>query len=116
MKMIFYYHANKTNFHKKGFALGLIVRVRVFGTLKWPIARVLRARAMCSLSVMQTKTLQSPISQRAENCYKYCIGTLCNLLYRLSSELVGGKWMLEQKMSLKRKTNVIAVMQIPTEK
>ena len=35
--MTFYYHANKTHFHKKGFALGLILRVRVFGTRKWPI-------------------------------------------------------------------------------
>ena len=33
----FYYHANKTHFHKKGFALGLALRVRVFGTRKWPI-------------------------------------------------------------------------------
>ena len=29
--------ANKTHFHKKGFAIGLILRVRVFGTWKWPI-------------------------------------------------------------------------------
>ena len=36
--MIFYYHANKTHFHKKGFALGFILRVRVFGTRKWPIS------------------------------------------------------------------------------
>ena len=35
--MIFYYHANKTHFHKKGFALGLVLRVRVFGTRKWSI-------------------------------------------------------------------------------
>ena len=34
----FYYHANKTHFHKKGFALGLVLRVRVFGTRKWPIS------------------------------------------------------------------------------
>ena len=27
----------KTHFHKKGFALGLVLRVRVFGTRKWPI-------------------------------------------------------------------------------
>ena len=33
----FYCHANKTNFHKKGFTLGLVLRVRVFGTRKWPI-------------------------------------------------------------------------------
>ena len=30
-------HANKTHFHKKGCALGLILKVRVFGTRKWPI-------------------------------------------------------------------------------
>ena len=30
VKIIFYYHANKTHFHKKGFALGLVLRVRVF--------------------------------------------------------------------------------------
>ena len=30
MKMIFYFHANITHFHKKGFALGLVLRVRVF--------------------------------------------------------------------------------------
>ena len=34
VKMIFYYHANKTHFHKNGFALGLVLRVRVFGTRK----------------------------------------------------------------------------------
>ena len=36
-KMIFYSHVNKTEFHKKGFALHLILKVRVFGTWKWPI-------------------------------------------------------------------------------
>ena len=36
-EMIFYSHANKTHFHKKGCALGLILKVRVFGTRKWPI-------------------------------------------------------------------------------
>ena len=33
----FYYHANKTHFHKKGFTLGLVLGVRVFETRKWPI-------------------------------------------------------------------------------
>ena len=37
MKMIFHSHASKTNFHKKGRALALILNVRVFGTRKWPI-------------------------------------------------------------------------------
>ena len=36
MKMIFYFHANKTHFHKTSFALCFILKVRVFGTLKWP--------------------------------------------------------------------------------
>ena len=35
--MIFYSHANKTYFHKKGFALSLVLKVRDFGTQKWPI-------------------------------------------------------------------------------
>ena len=37
MKMIFNYHANKTYFHNKGFALSLVLKVRFFGTRKWPI-------------------------------------------------------------------------------
>ena len=35
--MIIHSHANKTHFHKKGGALGLILKVRVFGTRNWPI-------------------------------------------------------------------------------
>ena len=37
MEIIFYCHANKTHFHKKGCAPSLILKVRVFGTRKWPI-------------------------------------------------------------------------------
>ena len=37
MEMIFHSHANKTHFHKKGCALSLILKVRVFGARKWPI-------------------------------------------------------------------------------
>ena len=36
-EIIFYSHANKTHFHKKGCAPSLISKVRVFGTRKWPI-------------------------------------------------------------------------------
>ena len=39
MKMAFHSHANKTHFHKKGCAVGLISKVRVFGTRNWPILR-----------------------------------------------------------------------------
>ena len=37
MEIIFHFYANKTHFQKKGCALGLIFKVRVFGTRKWPI-------------------------------------------------------------------------------
>ena len=37
MKMIFNCHGNKTHFHNKGFALSLVLKVRFFGTRKWPI-------------------------------------------------------------------------------
>ena len=37
-EMMFRSHANKTDFHKKCSALGLTLKVRVFGTRKWPIA------------------------------------------------------------------------------
>ena len=35
---MFFPHANESHFHKKGFAraFGLISKVRVFGTWKWP--------------------------------------------------------------------------------
>ena len=36
MEIIFHSHANKTHFHKKGCAPSLILKVRVFGTRKWP--------------------------------------------------------------------------------
>ena len=42
VKRFFYYRANKTHFHKKGFALGLVLRVRVYGTRKWPIENIAR--------------------------------------------------------------------------
>ena len=37
MKMIFNYDTNKTHFHNKGFALSLVLKVKFFGTRKWPI-------------------------------------------------------------------------------
>ena len=37
LKMILYSYANKTRFHKKGCALSLVLKVRVFGTRKWII-------------------------------------------------------------------------------
>ena len=39
MEIIFHSHANKTHFHKKGCVPSLILKVRVFGTRKRPIAQ-----------------------------------------------------------------------------
>ena len=36
IEIIFQSHANKTHFHKKGCARSLILKMRVFGTRKWP--------------------------------------------------------------------------------
>ena len=38
MEIIFHSHANKTYFHKKGCALSLILKVRVFEARKWPVS------------------------------------------------------------------------------
>ena len=43
LEIIFYSHANKTHFPKKGCAPSLILKVRVFGTRKWPTEAVLFA-------------------------------------------------------------------------
>ena len=40
MKIIFHSHANKTHLYKKGFALSLVLKVRVFATRKWNIKSV----------------------------------------------------------------------------
>ena len=37
MEISFNYDANKTHFHNKGFALSLVLKVKLFGTRKWPI-------------------------------------------------------------------------------
>ena len=39
MEMIFHCRGNKSHFLKKGCALGLILKVRVSGTRKWPIKK-----------------------------------------------------------------------------
>ena len=36
VEMSFNYDANKTHFHNKGFALSLVLKVKLFGTRKWP--------------------------------------------------------------------------------
>ena len=42
MKIIFNYDANKTHFHNKGLALSLVLKVRFFGTRKWPLVKFMK--------------------------------------------------------------------------
>ena len=42
MEMVFQSHVDKTHFHKEGCALGLILKVRVFGTRNWPVRSTTR--------------------------------------------------------------------------
>jgi len=43
--MIIYSDASKTHLHKKGCELGLILKVRVFETRKWPLTgKILQKR------------------------------------------------------------------------
>ena len=51
MKMSFNYDANKTYFHNKGFALSLVLKVRFFGTRKWPINRKVQVKVKRGLLV-----------------------------------------------------------------
>ena len=55
--MIFHSHANKTHCHKKGCALGLVSKVGVFGTWKWPID----IRGQLYLYVKNTQILMNPL-------------------------------------------------------
>ena len=48
MEMIFHSCENRTHFRKKGCALGLILKVRGFGTQKWPIMFPLRKIVLCA--------------------------------------------------------------------
>ena len=58
MEIIFDSHANKTHFHKKDFAPNLILKVRVFGTRKWPIV-LQRITEGAALSREQGKSIMS---------------------------------------------------------
>ena len=40
MEITFHSHVNKAHFQKNGCAIGLILKVRVFGTRKWPISEI----------------------------------------------------------------------------
>ena len=78
-EMIFYYHANKTHFHKKGFALGLVL------TRKWPIETREIVNGFffvngfvfyffCSCCALKKRKLWIKISSSGESFRKLCVG------------------------------------------
>lgn len=40
----FYSHASKTHLYRKGFVHGLVLKVQIFRTWKWPIFKVIQNR------------------------------------------------------------------------
>ena len=61
MEMIFHSHANKTHFHKKGCALGLILKVRLFGTQKL-LDEVEQNIVICQWRIIRKKALKGLVS------------------------------------------------------
>ena len=43
----FYFHANRTHFHSKGFARSLVLKVRFFGTRLWSTLHKIRHVCAC---------------------------------------------------------------------
>ena len=62
--MSFHYDANKTHFHNKGFALSLVLKVRFFGTRKWPIA-------LCVLELEKSQFLPNSVAFLLRFCLCY---------------------------------------------
>ena len=71
MEMIFHSHASKTNFHKKGCALALILNVRVFGTRKWPIRLSPLENGKGGLFVFQGKKPGNEVDRAGLLCFSY---------------------------------------------
>ena len=63
-------HANKTHRHKKGFALMLVLKVRIFGTRKWAIyyCSVLRCKEPSKINYERT-TRQLSIWLTINDCW-----------------------------------------------
>ena len=77
MKIVFYSHTSKTHFHKKGFALRLVLRVKVFGTGKWliPVACTALVKEGWALSgTLSDSSISFLISGSSEsNSFTYCL-------------------------------------------
>ena len=56
--MIFCSHANKNPFHKKGFALCLVLKVVAFGTRQWPVVRYILPRGNSFSTAMEKRSIK----------------------------------------------------------
>ena len=65
MEMIFHSYANRTHFRKKGCALDLVLKVRGFGTRKWPIMVPLRKIVLCAFLFLNYSHLLTNRQQRS---------------------------------------------------
>ena len=71
MEMIY---ANNTHFHKKSCAFGLILRVRVFGTRKWPISAFF-VRVGTHANVRQVESLIRDFSNAGRHKHSFISAT-----------------------------------------
>ena len=71
MEMIFHSHANKTHFHKEGCALGLILKVRVFGTWKWPTAHNMLNRGTVTIPREYLHVKLIKLRKKVHKCVSY---------------------------------------------
>ena len=67
----FHSHANKTHFYKKGCALGLILKVKVFGTQKWPIAHNMLNRNTVTIPREYLHVTFIKLQKKVHKCVSY---------------------------------------------
>ena len=67
----FHSHANKTHFYKKGCALGLILKVKVFGTQKWPIAHNMLNRNTVTIPREYLHVTLIKLQKKVHKCVSY---------------------------------------------
>ena len=67
-------YANNTHFHKKSCALGLILKVRVFGTRKWPITAFF-VRVGAHANVRQVESLIRHFSNAGRHEHSFISAT-----------------------------------------
>ena len=103
MEIIFNYDANKTHFHNKGFALSLVLKVKLFGTRKWPIKLDLELEHsfiqermankidtsegsfMAELEGMETKRLEAATDYAGRLEDRWAVISVVNLSTRIES-------------------------------